>query len=264
MPFLRCTVLIGALCAAGCGNDTRTTTDFAAATAAPAPAVSHAPTNDAARTGQVPDAVTASDAVSGSAHHAVPPVSAPSVDPGNPPVEPAAPVYREITIPAGTNLRLALGSAVSSDDNNVEDAVHATLRNAIVVNGVTVVPAGASVSGYVSEAARSGRVKGRARVGMRFNSVRVGDERYTIRTTTVSRQAKPTKTEDAAKIGVGAGAGAIIGAIAGGKKGAAIGTAVGGAGGTGVVLATRGQEVSLPQGTVVITKLSAPVKIRVK
>ncbi len=53
----------------------------------------------------------------------------------------------------------------------------------------------------------------------------------------------PTKKQDAAKIGGGAAGGAVIGAILGGGGGAAKGAAIGGAGGTGVVLATRGKEV---------------------
>ncbi len=174
------------------------------------------------------------------------------------------PRVREITIPAGTVLSLQMGSGVSSRSSRIEDSVHATLRRPLVVNHAIVVPAGAAVSGYVSEVRRSGRVKGRARIGVRFTDLRVRDDRYRIRTQAVARQAPGTKTADATKIGIGAGAGAVVGAIAGGKKGAAIGSAVGGAGGTGVVLATRGREVSLPRGTVVTTRLTQAVTIRVR
>lgn len=170
---------------------------------------------------------------------------------------------RDIMIPAGTRISLRLGSPVSSASSRVEDPVQATLRSPIVINGVTVVPAGAAVSGYVTEARRSGRVKGRARVGVRFNTLRVGGTRYMVRTASIAREAPGTKKADATKIGIGAGAGAITGAIAGGKKGAAIGTAVGGGAGTGLVLTTRGREVSLPRGTAVTTRLTAPLTIRV-
>jgi len=170
---------------------------------------------------------------------------------------------REVTIPAGTLLRVQLGSPVSSNGSRVEDRVNATLQRPIVVNGVTVVPSGAAVSGYVTEATRSGRVKGRARIGVRFNALRVGDTRYAIRTATVTRVAPGTKKSDAEKIAIGAGAGAIVGAIAGGGKGAAIGSAVGGGGATGAVLATRGKEVALPRGSVITARLASPVTVRV-
>ena len=170
---------------------------------------------------------------------------------------------REVTLPAGTLLRLRLGSTVSSRTSSVEDPVQATIRSAVVRNGATVLPAGTPVSGYVTEARRSGRVKGRARVGVRFNAVRVNGTLYTMRTNAIAREAEGTKKEDAAKIGIGAGAGAITGAIIDGKKGAAIGTAVGAAGGTGVVLATRGDEVALGRGAAVTVRLAAPLTVRI-
>jgi hypothetical protein len=178
------------------------------------------------------------------------------------PVEEAR--VREVTIPSGTTLALRMTSGVSSKSSHVEDAVHAVLQRPIVIDGVTVVPSGAAVSGYVTEAERAGRVKGRARIGFRFSSLSGEAGGYDIRTATITRQARATKKADATKIGIGAGAGAIVGALAGGKKGAAIGAAVGGGGGTGVVLATRGEEVAIGSGASVTTRLTAPMTVRVR
>lgn len=178
--------------------------------------------------------------------------------------EPESPEgLREITIPAGTALSLQMGSGVSSASSRLEQPVSATLRRSLIINGVTVVPAGAAVTGYVSQVQRSGRVKGRALIGVRFNRIRVGDTRYMIQTANIARRAPATKKVDATKIGIGAGAGALVGALTGGKKGAAIGTGVGAAGGTAVVMSTRGKEVSLGRGAVVTTRLSSPVTVRV-
>jgi hypothetical protein len=174
-----------------------------------------------------------------------------------------APEVREITIPADTALSLELETTVSSENSSIEDPVQATLQRAIVVNGETVVPVGAQVSGHVTETIRPGRIKGLARVGIRFNRLRVGNTAYDIRTAAISRQGEATKKDDATKIGIGGGAGAIPGAIAGGKKGAAIGTAVGAGGGTAVVLATRGEDVTLARGTVITARLAQPVTIRI-
>ena len=77
---------------------------------------------------------------------------------------PEAPVYKEVTIPSGTTLRLDLKSSVASDTSKVEDTVRAALRQAVVMNGETVLPAGTELVGTVTDVARSGRVKGRARV----------------------------------------------------------------------------------------------------
>jgi hypothetical protein len=177
--------------------------------------------------------------------------------------EPPKPQVREVTVPAGTAFNVVLETAVSSDQSNVEDPVRAALTKSIVINGTTVVPEGATLIGAVLEAHQSGRVKGRASVAFRFTQLHVGNETQAIRTPQISREAEPTKSDDAKKIGIGAGAGALIGAVAGGNKGAAIGGVVGAGAGTGAVLATRGNEVRLRAGTRIKTVLEAPIKIMV-
>ena len=126
----------------------------------------------------------------------------------------------EVTIPAGTALRVRLENRVGSDLSRVEDAVRARLVNPIVLDGRTVVPAGGTVLGSVTQAVRSGRVKGRARIGMRFHTlVPAGDdERYRIGTRTWTAVAPATKKNDVATIGLPAAGGAIVGGVMGGQK----------------------------------------------
>ena len=97
-------------------------------------------------------------------------------------VEAKAEVLREVTIPAGTTLRLKLQSAVASDSSEVEDTVRAELRQAVSVEGQAVLPAGTEVVGTVTDVERSGRVKGRAHVAYRFSSLRAAGERIASRT----------------------------------------------------------------------------------
>lgn len=168
----------------------------------------------------------------------------------------------EVVVPAGTPLSLRLTTAVSSDVSRVEDPVRAVLTKPVVIDDVTAIPEGAELTGSILEARQSGRVKGRATVSFSFDRVSVRGTRYDLRTVRTTRVAQATKGEDAKKIGIGAGAGAVLGAVTGGKKGTAIGAAVGAGGGTGVVMATRGREVQLAAGTLVVTKLAAPVTVR--
>lgn len=173
--------------------------------------------------------------------------------------------YREVTIPTGTVLPLQLTSSVASDTSQVEDKVSATLRNALRVDGINVLPAGTAVFGNVTGVDRSDKVKGRASIAFRFNQIDMPgrDGRESIRTATVTRVAQGTKKKDATKIGVGAGAGAVIGGIIGGGSGAAKGAVIGGGAGTAAVLATRGDEVRLGPGAAVSATLTAPVTVRV-
>ena len=175
----------------------------------------------------------------------------------------AGPAYREVTIPAGTTLPLALTNSVASDTSAIEDSVTAELTSPITIDGRDVLRAGTRLTGVVTGVDDSDRVKGRAMIAFRFTSLRTGDARYDLQAEPLSRLAEATKGEDATKIGIGAGAGAVIGGILGGKKGAAQGAVVGGGAGTGVVLATKGREVRLGPGADVTTRLTAPLTVRV-
>src|SRR5712691_10308626 len=81
-------------------------------------------------------------------------------------VSPAArtATVREITLPAGTSLPIVLDTTIGSDVSRVEEAVQAHLSRSVMVNGVAVLPEGSRVSGVVTDATRSGKVKGRAHV----------------------------------------------------------------------------------------------------
>ena len=164
-------------------------------------------------------------------------------------------------VPAGTDLVLTLETGVSSESARPDQRVRARVAKPVIVGGMTVIPEGATVTGSVVSAERAGRVKGRASVSLRFNEVVVLNTPYRISTERVSRTAASTKGDDAKTIGIGAGVGTAIGAIAGGKKGAAIGAGIGGGAGTGAVLATRGDEVTIPAGATLRTQITEQVRI---
>ncbi len=193
---------------------------------------------------------------------ALPPAS--GVAPAAMAAAPRAPTFTEVTAPSGTTLAIELSTSHASDTSHVEDSVRGVLRRALVVDGVEIVPAGAAVTGQITAAERAGKIKGLARLVLRFSSIVIDESDTAIGTAAIAREARGTKKEDAAKIGIGAGAGAVIGAIAGGKKGAVVGGAVGAGAGTGVVLATRGDEVELTAGTALTTTLSRPLVVRIR
>ena len=190
-----------------------------------------------------------------------------SREPRTPPTKPVAPTpeYREVSIPTGTVLSVELQTPLASDTSSPEDPVRGTLRNAVTIDDVRVLPVGTALFGHVTDATRSAKVKGRGSVAFRFSQIDLpGDGgRTPIATGTITTVAPATKKEDAAKIGGGAAGGAIIGGIIGGGDGAAKGAAIGGAAGTGVVLATRGKEVRLGAGLPVSVRLTAPLTVRI-
>ena len=85
-----------------------------------------------------------------------------------------------------------------------------------------------------------------------------------LRAEAIYREGDSPGNESARKIGGAAIGGAILGAIFGGGKGAAIGGATGAAGGTAAVMAGDRNAATLPAGTVVNVRLSAPAAIEVE
>jgi hypothetical protein len=168
-----------------------------------------------------------------------------------------------VTIPASTALPLELQTALSSETAQVETPVRARLRQTLTVNGVTALPAGTILTGEVTDVARAGKVQGRSRLVFTFTRFEAENMREDLRTNPLMFEGEASKGEDATKIGAGAVGGAIVGGIIGGGSGAAKGAAVGGAAGTGVVLATRGKDVTLANGAELAASLAEPLTIRI-
>jgi hypothetical protein len=175
---------------------------------------------------------------------------------------PAALAHAEARrLPAGTAIPVTFETTVSSATSNAEDKVLAKVRQDVSAGGRVVLPAGSELRGHVISARRSGKVKGRASLSLRFSEVVVGGKTYVVSTQRIGLVAPATHGKDAKIIGGGAGAGAIVGAIADGKKGAGVGALIGGGAGTGVVLTTRGKEVSLPAGSRWRVRLLKPLDL---
>jgi hypothetical protein len=151
-------------------------------------------------------------------------------------------------------------TTVASKTSKPEDRVKGSIAKPVTVSGTTALPVGTQLTGSVIQANESGRVKGRASVEFRFDHMVVNGESMRVETAAVKREAAADTKSDVKKGGLGAGAGAIVGGILGGGKGAAIGAVAGGA---GTVLATKGNEVEVPSGTVVSVLLQDPVTVTV-
>ena len=166
-----------------------------------------------------------------------------------------------ITVPEGATFPLVLETAISSATSRSGDLVVARLVEDIKVGEKVVAPSGSEVRGRVTAAVPSGRVKGNARLAFDFDTLVLEGKEHSIGTRPVDITAANSHKRDAVIIGGGAGAGAIIGAIADGGKGAAIGGLIGGATGTGVVLTTKGKEVTLGTGTRVTVRLTRETRL---
>ena len=181
------------------------------------------------------------------------------------PVTPPEPQFVELTVPADAVIGLQLETTVSSDRARVEDAVDARVTRDVRVSGRVAIPAGSLVQGTVTEVERGGKVRERARLGIRFHTVVLANgDKLTLRTDQITREGADQGRESAAKIGGAAIGGAILGAILGGGKGAAIGAGVGAGGGTAAVMAGERSAVTIPAGSTVSVRVRQPVSVTVE
>jgi tRNA A-37 threonylcarbamoyl transferase component Bud32 len=170
-----------------------------------------------------------------------------------------------VTVPAGTAVRVRLETALSSETSSSGQAFTASTSAPVVVEGVEALPAGSHAAGHVSHAAGAGKVSGRGELSLELDHIApLEGSEIAVEAEPVERKARSTVKKDAAKVGGSAGVGAVVGGLIGGGKGAAIGGAVGGAAGTGVVLATKGEEVVLPEGSSLEFRLRAPLTVTVE
>jgi hypothetical protein len=178
---------------------------------------------------------------------------------------PPAPRFEDLELPAQAVIGLQLESTVSSETARVEDEVIARVTRDVRVGDRVAIPAGAKAHGEVTFVERGSRLRERARLGVRFTSIVLGDgTRLPIDTQPIYRDGDSVRNENAAKIGGGAIGGAIIGGILGGGKGAAIGSAIGGGAGTAAVAAGGRNAATLPSGSPVTVRIERPVTVTVE
>ena len=195
------------------------------------------------------------------------PVATTAVEPAVPeaPPPPAKPEFVEVVVPASSVVGLNVVTSLTSETARVEDRVEARVTRDVLADGRVAIPAGTRVIGDVTLVERGGKMKDKARLGVRFHTLLLADgKQIPFRTDAIFREGASPGNESARKIGGAAVGGAILGAIIGGAKGAAIGGATGAAGGSAVVMAGDRNAATLPAGTIVTVRLSSPVSIDVE
>ena len=179
--------------------------------------------------------------------------------------EPPAPELEDLIVAADSVIGLQVETSISSERARVEDEVLARVTRDVRVGDRVAIPAGATAHGEVTLVERGGRLKDRARLGIRFTSVVLADgTRVPLETDTIYRDGDSPSGESTAKIGGGAIGGAIIGGILGGARGAVIGGSAGAGAGTAAVLAGGRNPATLPSGTPVTVRVIKPATVTVE
>lgn len=153
---------------------------------------------------------------------------------------------------------MILTQDLSSRLSNPDDRVEASTINAIRMDGRTIIPAGALVTGTVREVRSRRRGQQDAWLKVDFDSlIPQRGPTVPIRSHVVS--ISQSRDNDAVRNGgLGALLGGVIGGIIDGKKGALIGAVVGAGGG---ILASHDDDVDLPEGTLITLRLDGPTMV---
>ena len=183
-----------------------------------------------------------------------------------PPVqEPPKPRFEEVVVKEDSVIGIRIDQEVSSGTARLEDRITAKIVRDVAVDGRTALPAGTRLEGVVTLVERGGKMRTRAKLGIRFNMLVLADGlRVPIQTEAILREGESPSNEATSKIGAGAVAGAIVGGLLGGKRGAVVGSTVGAAGGTAAVMTSGRNEVTLASGAPLTVRLTAPVTITIE
>ena len=174
-------------------------------------------------------------------------------------------VFEELVVSADSVVGLQIETAVSTETARVEDEVEARVTRDVLVGDQVAIPAGTRMLGSVMLVEPGGKVKARARLGIRFHTFVLADSaQLRVVTETVYREGESPAGESTAKIGGAAVAGAVLGAIFGGTRGAVLGGSAGAAGGTAAVMAGDANPATFPVGSTLTVRLSRAATVIVE
>jgi hypothetical protein len=191
-----------------------------------------------------------------------------------PVAEPPTVVSTGNAVPAGTALMVKLQTTLATFSNKAGDPFQARLDQPVVVQGTTMIPAGATVEGRVTKISEPRRISGKPTIGILPEAIVMPTgERYFLDATLIDTNIKGTdvNTEgqfkgttrdrrDNLEAGGGAAGGMLIGGLVGGPVGIAVGGAIGAGSATGHWLAKHGS-ATLPAGTELTLELNRPLAL---
>lgn len=175
-------------------------------------------------------------------------------------------------VPAGTALIVKLDTTLATFSNRAGDPFQAKITQPVVVNGQTLIPAGATVEGRVTKVSEPRRISGKPTIGILPEAVIMPTgERYFLDATLTDTNIPGSDVSsegqfkgsghdrrDTIEQGGGTAGGMLIGGLAGGPVGVLVGGAIG-AGATTTHWLVQHRSATLPAGTQLTLELNRPL-----
>ncbi len=175
-------------------------------------------------------------------------------------------------VPAGTVMMVRLDTTLATFSNKAGDPFHGSVTQPVMVNGQTVIPAGATVEGRITKVSEPRRFSGKPTIGILPEAVVLPTgERFFLDATLTDTNIRGTDVNsegqfkgsghdrrDTIEQGGGTAAGMLVGGLIGGPPGILIGGIVGGSGTTAHWLSKQ-RSATLPAGTELTLELNRPL-----
>jgi type IV secretory pathway VirB10-like protein len=177
------------------------------------------------------------------------------------------PLITTVTLPAGTHLDVEFTRALASNTSAPGDTFRVRVAHDVMDEGEVVIPRGSEILGEVTEAVPLRKVGGQAKLALRFTDLVLPDGATVPIDASFVQQGRNETGKDAATIGGAAAGGAVLGRIlnkGNRSRGAVIGAIIGAVAGTAIASRNPGEEVVIPEGSVVGLRLDDAVDVRVQ
>ena len=179
----------------------------------------------------------------------------------------------QTSLPTGTAVKMKLENTLTTFSTQAGDPFSARVTEAVVVDGKTVIPVGATVQGRVTKTSEPRRIAGKPTIAIfPEHLVLPNGDRFMLNATLVDTSARHGTDvnnegrfkgeghdgKDLTEIGMGTGGGMLAGGLIGGGKGLLIGGAIGA---TATIAHWLGKHRStmLPAGTELVMELNRPM-----
>ena len=188
----------------------------------------------------------------------------------------AAWAQNAMSVPEGTPLKIKLQTTISTFSSEVGDPFQGKLIDPVMIDGKTVIPAGATIEGRVTKLAEPRRIKGKPTIGILPEHIVLPDgQRLMLNAVLVDTDIKGTdvneegqfkgsghERNDQIEVGAGTAGGMLAGGLIGGPPGVLVGGLIG-AGSTTTHWLVQRRSAVLPSGTQLMMELSRPLNMGV-